>query len=153
MNVRFVSRSTGVFSRYRICVRLHSRPHLQLTIWVECSHWSMFEFLVRDFPKTSYTGHIARSILSSLPLIILYSCWRKWKCNKTLYCSCLKFSKIPYSGKFTYGANFHIFRMCLLCAKIKTTKIWTFEVFATLKTMREPWPALHAVNWVFDGAT
>ncbi len=26
-----------------------------------------FEFLARDFPKTSYTGYIARLILSSLP--------------------------------------------------------------------------------------
>ena len=31
---------------------------------------------------------------------------------------------IPYSGKFSYGANFRTFHMCLLCTKIiKTTKI------------------------------
>ena len=45
---------------------------------------------------------------------------------------------ILYSGKFSYGANFHIFRMCPLYAKIKTTKIWPSEIFATLKTMCEP---------------
>ena len=54
--------------------------------------------------------------------------------------------QIPYSGKFLYGANFCIFRMCLLCDKIKTMKVWTFKIFKMLKTMREPWPALHAAN-------
>ena len=53
---------------------------------------------------------------------------------------------IPYSGKFLYGANFCIFHTWPLCAKIKTTKIWMFEIFVMLKTMHEPWPALHAVN-------
>ena len=37
---------------------------------------------------------------------------------------------MPYNGKFSYGANFRIFRMCLLCAKIK---IRTFKIFTTLK--------------------
>ena len=34
---------------------------------------------------------------------------------------------IPYSGKFLHGANFRIFRMRILHAKIKTTKISTIE--------------------------
>ena len=52
------------------------------------------------------------------------------------------YSHIPYSGKFLYGANFRISRMCPLCAKTKTTKVWMFEIFATLKTMHVPWSAL-----------
>ena len=41
-----------------VCIRGHTH------IWIACSHWSMFEFLVRDFPITSCTDHIACSILS-----------------------------------------------------------------------------------------
>ena len=37
---------------------------------------------------------------------------------------------IVYSGKFSHGANFRIFRMHILHAKIKATKICTFEIFA-----------------------
>ena len=48
-----------------------------LTIRIACSHWSIFEFLASDFPKTSYTEHIARPILSSLPyyrlLVLLHT--------------------------------------------------------------------------------
>ena len=32
-------------------------------------------------------------------------------------------SQLPYRGKFSYGANFRIFRMSVLYTKIKTTKI------------------------------
>ena len=41
--------------------------------------------------------------------------------------------KLLYSRKFSYCANFRIFHMCLLYAKIKTTRIWTFEIFVTFK--------------------
>ena len=37
---------------------------------------------------------------------------------------------LTYSGKFSHGANFCIFRMRTLHAKMKTTKIWTIENFA-----------------------
>ena len=47
---------------------------------------------------------------------------------------------VPYSGKFSHGANFRIFRMRALHAKIKTTKIWTIENFAWTLT------SLHAVK-------
>ena len=33
---------------------------------------------------------------------------------------------IPYSGKFSYGANFRIFHMRVLYARIKTTRIKNF---------------------------
>ena len=69
MNARFISRSARVFSSYRARVSKRSRPHPLLAIWIECSDWPIFEFLARDFPKTSRTGHIAHSILSSLPLL------------------------------------------------------------------------------------
>ena len=69
MNAAFISRSASVFSRYHTRVSKCLRPWPQLAIWIKCSDWSLFEFLVRDFPKTSCTGHIARSILSSLPLL------------------------------------------------------------------------------------
>ena len=36
---------------------------------------------------------------------------------------------VPYSGKFSHGANFRIFRIRVLHAKIKTTKISTIEKF------------------------
>ena len=39
-------------------------------------------------------------------------------------------STIPYNGKFSHGANFCIFRIRVLHAKIKTTKISTIEIFA-----------------------
>ena len=35
---------------------------------------------------------------------------------------------IPYSGKFSYGANFRIFRMKPRETKIKTAKILTIDV-------------------------
>ena len=44
---------------------------------------------------------------------------------------------IPYSGKFSHGANFRIFRMRVLHAKIKTTKIWNFCVNFDLATRGE----------------
>ena len=37
---------------------------------------------------------------------------------------------IPYSGKFSHGDNYCIFRMRVLHAKIKTTKISTIKIFA-----------------------
>ena len=36
---------------------------------------------------------------------------------------CIVHSTLPYSGKFSYGANFRIFRMNALHAKIKTCEI------------------------------
>ena len=71
MNARFILWSARAFSRNRARVSLHSRPRPQRTIWIERSHWSIFEFLVRDFPKTSYTEYIARSTLSSPPYYLL----------------------------------------------------------------------------------
>ena len=38
---------------------------------------------------------------------------------------------IPYSGKFSYGANFRIFRMKPRDTKIKTTKILTVEILTS----------------------
>ena len=64
MNAHFKLWSARAFSQNRACVSLHSRPCPQCTIWIECSHWSIFEFLARDFPKTTC---IARLILSSPP--------------------------------------------------------------------------------------
>jgi hypothetical protein len=76
---RSLLQSASVFSRNHARVSLHSRPRPQLAIWIERSHWSIFEFLARDFPKTSYTGYIARSILSSLPYYLLYdTCSGLW---------------------------------------------------------------------------
>ena len=37
---------------------------------------------------------------------------------------------VPYSGKFLHGANFRIFCMRVLRAKIKNMKISTIEIFA-----------------------
>ena len=40
---------------------LYLKPHPHLNIWITCSHWSVFEFLARDFPKiscTEYTVHL-----------------------------------------------------------------------------------------------
>ena len=69
MNAQFISRSASVFSHYRARVSKCSRSHPLLAIWIERPDWSIFEFLTHDFLKTSCTGHIARSILSSLPLL------------------------------------------------------------------------------------
>ena len=38
---------------------------------------------------------------------------------------------IPYSGNFSYGANFRIFRMKPRDTKIKTTKILTIEILTS----------------------
>ena len=57
--------SWSVFSGYRARVSKCKRPRPQLAIWALIG-WSIFEFLARDFPKTSCTDHIARSILPSL---------------------------------------------------------------------------------------
>ena len=38
---------------------------------------------------------------------------------------------VPYSGKFSYGANFRIFRMKPRDTKIKTTKILTVEILTS----------------------
>ena len=38
---------------------------------------------------------------------------------------------IPYSGKFSYGANFRIFRMKPRDTKIKTAKILTVEILTS----------------------
>ena len=40
-------------------------------------------------------------------------------------------SQIPYSGKFSYGANFRIFRMNPRHTKIKTAKILTVEILTS----------------------
>ena len=40
--------------------------------------------------------------------------------------------KIPYSGKFSHGANFRIFHMRVLHAKIKTTRISMIEFLREL---------------------
>ena len=69
MNACFLVLSASIFSRNRACVSLHSRPCPWRTIWSEHSHWSIFEFLARDFPQTSYTEHITRWTLSSLSLL------------------------------------------------------------------------------------
>ena len=69
MNPWFISWSTSIFSHYHACVSKRLRLHPLLAIWIEHSDWSIFEFLVRDFPKTSCTGHIACLILFSLPLL------------------------------------------------------------------------------------
>ena len=71
MSTRFILWSARVFGQNRARVRMHSRSRPQCTIWIECSHWSIFEFLARDFPKTSYTEYIVRSILSSPPYYLL----------------------------------------------------------------------------------
>jgi hypothetical protein len=60
VSARSVLWSASVFSRNRARVSLHSRPHPQLTVWIKRSHWSIFEFLACDFPKTSYMGYIQR---------------------------------------------------------------------------------------------
>ena len=68
--------SARVFGRNRARVSLHLRPRPQHTIWIERSHWSIFEFLVHDFPKTYHTEYIIRSILSFPPyylLLLLFS--------------------------------------------------------------------------------
>ena len=39
--------------------------------------------------------------------------------------------QVPYSGKFSYGANFLIFRMKPRDTKIKTAKILTIEILAS----------------------
>ena len=71
INACFILWSARAFGRNRARVSLHSRPRPQRTIWIERSDWSIFEFLVRDFPKTSCTEYIARSILSSHYLLLL----------------------------------------------------------------------------------
>ena len=38
---------------------------------------------------------------------------------------------VPYSGKFSYGANFRIFRMKPRDTKIKTAKILTVEILTS----------------------
>ena len=63
----FILWSARAFGRNCTRVSLHSRPRPQHTIWIEHSDWSIFEFLVRDFLKTSCTEYIARLILSSPP--------------------------------------------------------------------------------------
>lgn len=79
-----------VLARYRALVSLYSKPRPQLNIWIKCYHWSMFEFLVRDSPKTSCTEHIAHSILSSL---IIYS-WYHVVCH----CMALRYQSSLYSS-------------------------------------------------------
>ena len=76
MNARFIILlSASVFSRNRACVRLHLRPRPRRTIWIEHSHWSIFEFLARDFPQISYTEHIAHWTLSSFSLLSTLDIW------------------------------------------------------------------------------
>ena len=58
MNAWFLSQSASVFSRYYTCISKHLRPHPHLAILIECSDWSILEFFVRDFLKTSCTGYI-----------------------------------------------------------------------------------------------
>ena len=43
----------------------------------------------------------------------------------------LRIHYIPYSGKFSYGANFRIFRMKPQDTKIKTAKILTVEILTS----------------------
>ena len=70
-NARFIWWSARAFSWNRTRVNLHPRPRPQRTIWIEHSHWSIFEFMAHDFPKTSYMEYIAHSILSSPPYYLL----------------------------------------------------------------------------------
>ena len=58
----FALRSGSVFSRYCARVSLHSRSRPQLT---KRSHWSMFEFLVRDFLNIYYTDHMSDYLAGS----------------------------------------------------------------------------------------
>ena len=72
MNTQFISRFASVFNRYRSHISKHSRPHPLLAVWIERSDWSIFEFLARDFPKTSCIGH--NSAFNTLfPSFIIYS--------------------------------------------------------------------------------
>ena len=67
MNACSILLSTSIFSWNRAC---HSRPCPWRTIWIECSHWSIFEFLACDFIL-----HRAYSALDTLFfLFIIYSC-------------------------------------------------------------------------------
>ena len=94
MNARFTLLSASVFSRNRACVSLHSRPRPRRTIWIKCPHWSIFEFLVRDFPQTSYTEHIAR-----WTLFIIYSCLETFMSSRgNCFCAC-------YSQAITRSAS------------------------------------------------
>ena len=63
--------SASIFSRNRTHISLHLRPCPQCAIWIEHSHWSILEFLVCNFPQTSYTEHIVHSTLSSLLYYLL----------------------------------------------------------------------------------
>ena len=56
INARLIL-SASIFSRNRTCISLHLRPHPWCTIWIERSHWSIFELLACDFPQTSYIEH------------------------------------------------------------------------------------------------
>ena len=55
-----------VFSLYMVLLLACTQSHAHNYIF-ESHNLSMFEFLVRNFPKISFTEHIARSILPSLP--------------------------------------------------------------------------------------
>ena len=52
-NAHSISCSFGLFAWYHAFVSLHSKPHPQINTWIAHSHWSVFEFLACDFPKTS----------------------------------------------------------------------------------------------------
>ena len=98
-NAHSISLSFGIFTRYGALVSLHSRSHPQLNIWIARSHWSMFEFLARDFPKTFCTEHIARSILSyTLDTIYIRIIRRNHnKSCKNRCCNCNLYSMRSFS--------------------------------------------------------
>ena len=55
-------------------------------------------------------------------------CFAKVPSKNVIYVTCIYIEVIPYSGKFSYGANFRIFRMKPRDTKIKTAKILTIDV-------------------------
>ena len=81
-----------------------------------------------------------QTCLRNAYLLVLFH-WNGGCCSRlsvlaalTLWAGPWIFNKrwVLYSGKFSYGANFHIH---VLHAKIKTTKIWTIRIFAWTLTL------------------
>jgi hypothetical protein len=70
INARFILWSASFQLKSR---SLYSRPRPHPAIWIEHSHWSIFEFQERDSPKTSYMEHIVYSAFDTLFPSLLFT--------------------------------------------------------------------------------
>ena len=74
--------------------------------------------------RTLIGVHEMHYITGERKSVCVCTCVRASTCT----CTCpMVLTSVPYSGKFSNGANFRIFRMCAVHTKIRNRKIRTFE--------------------------